>query len=210
MKNFIMVLCISIALFTNLFAQYGSEGTADARSMGLGKTANAISQGVFSIGINPANLFNATSSVDFSTVLPLPNLSATAGTNFISINNINYYSGRNMTDADKQNLNSIFQNGGLISSNVSFSLFSFALRLDPSIGAFGIAVNDFVAGDFTVPKSLSGLLLYGNPQNSIYNFDDAKFNSWWLRNYSFSYAREIKELNINHVEKIYAGFTVKY
>ena len=43
-----------------------------------------------------------------------------------------------------------------------------------------------------MPHSLSNLLLNGNELNSTYSFDDTKFNSWYIRNYSLSYAREIK------------------
>jgi hypothetical protein len=185
--------------------------------MSLGKTSNAISQGIYSIGINPANLLNSSSPVDFSTILPLPHLSVTGGTTFLTINNINYYfgaingQGRVLTDNDKQNLNSLFNGGGLIFSNMSFTLFSFGLRLDPSIGAFGFSINDFIEGDFNVPQSISSLALYGNPlSDSIYTFDDSKFNAWWIRNYSLSYAREIPGVENGVLQKLSAGVSLKY
>jgi hypothetical protein len=183
--------------------------------MSLGKTSNAISQGVYSIGINPANLLNTTESVDFSTVLPLPHISITAGTNIISINDINYYFGKVngqakvLSDNDKQNLNSLFNGGGLVFGNASFTLFSLSFRLKPSIGAFAFSINDFIEGDVTVPQALSTLLLNGNPQNSTYNFDDTKFNSWWIRNYSLSYAREINGIPSNFLNKLTAGISLK-
>jgi hypothetical protein len=216
MKNLIITLSVSIVFCVNIFAQYGSEGSTDARSMSLGKTSNAISQGVYSIGINPANLINSNSDVDFSTVLPLPHLSVTAGTNFMTINDINYYFGtvngqpRYLTDNDKQNLNSLFSGGGLIFSNMSCTLFSFGLHLDPSIGSFGFSINDFIEGDLTVPQALSTLALYGNPQNSTYSFDDSKFNAWWIRNYSLTYSREIKGVLDQYLEKLSAGVSIKY
>jgi hypothetical protein len=216
MKILIIALLVSIGFSVNIFAQYGSEGSTDARSMSLGKTSNAISQGVYSIGINPANLLNTQCSVDLSTILPLPHLSATAGTNFMTINNINYYfggvngAGRILNDADKQNLNSLFNGGGEITGNLSFTLFSFGLHFDPSIGSFGFAINDFVEGDFTIPQSLSNLLLNGNSPNSTYNFDNSKFNSWWIRDYSLSYAREFKGLPNWFFQKLSAGITIKY
>jgi hypothetical protein len=216
MKKLTIAFLVSIGFCVNIFAQYGSEGNTDARSMGLGKTSNAISEGVYSIGINPANLLNSYSTVDISTVLPLPHLAVSAGTNFLTINNINYYfggvngKGRILSDNDKQNLNTIFKEGGLILGNASFTIFSFGLRLDPSIGAFGISVNDFVEGDLTIPHSIAGLLLYGNPQNSSYSFDDTKFNSWWIRNYSLSYAREFNRLLPEYFNKLSAGLTIKY
>ena len=97
--------------------------------MSLGKTSNAISQGVYSIGINPANLLNSYTGVDLSTVVPLPHLSVSAGTNFMTINNINYYFGgvngaaEYLTDNDKQNLNSLFKTAGLILGNASVTFY---------------------------------------------------------------------------------------
>ncbi|MGA7721227.1 MAG: DUF5723 family protein [Ignavibacteriaceae bacterium] len=210
MKNLIITFLFSISFCVSIFAQYGSEGSTDARSMSLGKTSNAISQGIYSIGINPANLLNTNYAVDFSTVLPLPHIAASAGTNFMTVNNIDYYSGRYLTENDKQNLNSLLNGGGIIFGNMSFTLFSFGLRLDPSIGAFAFSINDFVEGDFTLPQSLSNLILNGNAQNSTYSFNDTKFNSWWIRNYSLSYAREIPGLVNGIIQKLSAGVTFKY
>lgn len=215
MKNLAIVLFVSIGLSINVFAQYGSEGSTDARSMSLGKTSNAISQGVYSIGINPANLLNTNETVDISTVLPLPHLSIDAGTNILSVNDLNYYfgsvdgHGRVLSDNDKQNLNSLFNGGGLVFGNASFTLFSIGIRLKPSIGAFAFSINDFIEGDVTVPQALSTLLTNGNPKNSTYNFDDTKFNSWWLRNYSLSYAREIDGIKSTFLNKLTAGISLK-
>jgi hypothetical protein len=41
---------------SNVFAQYGSIGSVDARSMGMGKTYTASTFGIYSIGLNPANM----------------------------------------------------------------------------------------------------------------------------------------------------------
>ena len=210
MKNLIIACLISVGFFVTVYGQYGSEGNEDARRMGLGNTSNAISQGVYSIGINPANLLNSYSTVDLSTILPLPHISASAGTNFITINNINYYSGRFLNDNDKQNLNTIFQNGGIVQGNASVTLLSFGLRFGPSIGAIGFSINDFVESDFTVPHSLSNLLLNGNPQNSIYTFDDTKFNAWYVRSYSLSYARDFTGVMPDYIKSLTAGLSIKY
>ena len=53
-KVYIIILTFLFSI--SVFAQYGSVGVKDARSVGLGKTHNAVSSGIFSIGINPANL----------------------------------------------------------------------------------------------------------------------------------------------------------
>ncbi len=216
MKNLIIAILLVLTVSISSFAQFGSVGALDARSMSMAKTANAISQGVFSIGINPANILNTPDAVNFSTVFPLPNLSLRTGTNFISINDINYFfggingTGRILTSDDKQRLNDLFSNGGLVLANTTLNIFSFGLKLNPSIGAFGLSVNDVVSGDITLPHEISQFILNGNPTGSLYNFDDAKFNSWWIRDYSLTYARELPEIPQNIFTKIAAGVTFKY
>lgn len=75
MKNIITAVLLVLTISISSFAQFGSTGALDARSMSMAKTSNAVSEGVFSIGINPANLLNSSDVVNFSTVLPIPNLS---------------------------------------------------------------------------------------------------------------------------------------
>ena len=97
------------------FPQFGSSGTIDARSMGLAKTYNSTSMGIYSIGINPANLsIMDEGSVEFSTIIPLPFISFHSGTDFLSMNQLNYYFGgvdgkaRVLTENDKQDFNELF------------------------------------------------------------------------------------------------------
>ncbi len=213
MKNIKILISLVLLGSVSVFAQFGSLGALDARSASMAKTSNAISQGVFSIGINPANLVNTSDAVNFSTVLPIPYVTLRTGTNFISLNDINYFftdSTMVLSDADKQRLNSLFSGGGLILANVSLNIFSFELNLGKSIGAFGIGINDVVAGDVTVPQQLSQLATSGNPLGSNYNFDDAKINAWWIRDYSLSYARELPTDFQSIFTSLAAGLTIKY
>jgi hypothetical protein len=116
MKNLKIYLTLLVLLFSiPVYAQYGSVGVKDARSMGLGKTHNATSSGIFSVGINPANLsYESQNLFEIATVLPLPTISLRTGTDFISFNEFNYYFGgvngepRYLTDEDKEKLNSLF------------------------------------------------------------------------------------------------------
>jgi len=215
MKNIKVIIVLVITASATLFAQFGSEGTTDARRMALGNTSNAISKGVFSIGINPANILNSDETVNFSTVLPFPNLSVKAGTNFISLNDFNYYFGGNngqskvLSQTDVQNLSSLMSGGGLIFGNVNIDIFSIGVKLAPSIGAFGLSVNDVVSSNLTLPSALSQIIVNGNPTNSTYNFNDANASVWWLRDYSLTYAREIPEIPQTVFSKIAAGITLK-
>jgi hypothetical protein len=215
MKNLFIISVIVLTTTITSFAQYGSEGSKDARSMSMGNTANAISKNVFSIGTNPANIINSDEKITLSTLLPIPSISLTAGTNFISINNFNYYfggvdgKGRILSESDKQQLNSLFSNGGLIITNTSLNLFSIGIKLKPSIGTFGFSINDIVEGSVTIPQAISQIALYGNPQNSVYNFNDSKASAWWIRDYSLTYARELSEIHQNLFSSIGAGVTFK-
>ncbi len=210
MKRLSMIFAfVGFAVFS-AYAQYGSVGATDARSMGMGNTYTTVSRGVYAIGINPANLLNDNNFINFSTVLPIPAISLKTGTNFMSVNDLNYFSGRDLTDADKQRLNSLFANGGLILGNASVDIFSFELNLGQFLGAFAFSVNDVIGGNITVPRALSELALSGNPLGSSYNFDDTRASSWWIRDYSVSYAREIPELFSGTFDKFTAGISIKY
>ncbi len=215
MKNIISIILFVIAFSVSEFAQYGTSGTTDARSMSMGNTSNAISAGVFSVGLNPANLLNSPNTVDFTTVLPLPFLSIGSGTNFISINDINYFFGtvdgkpRVLTDADKQRLNSLFENGGLVYANASLNIFSFGVRISPTVGAIGFSINDYIDCEFTIPQAISNLLMNGNTPGRTYNFNDTKIKSWWIRDYSLTYARDIYLPSGSLFNKISAGLSIK-
>lgn len=215
MKNIKAIIAMFLMSSVTLFAQFGSYGSTDARRISMGNTSNAISQGVFSIGINPANILNGNSTVDLTTVIPIPSISLSAGTSFMTLNDFNYFFGgvngqsRVLTPDDENRLNSLFSGGGLILTNTSFNLFSVGVRLNPSIGAFAFSINDVLSVDFTVPSALSQLALSGNPLGSSYNFNDTKADAWWLRSYSLSYAREITEIPQNIFSKIAAGITFK-
>jgi hypothetical protein len=60
-----------------------------------------------------------------------------------------------------------------------------------------------------VPKALVDLGLNGNSPNQIYSFNDVDAQSWWIREYSLSYARELPEIDQNLFDKIAVGLSVK-
>ena len=214
MKKFytlIIILSLSIASF----AQYGSSGTVEARSMGMAKTYNSISKGILAIGINPANLISTDENrIEFSTILPLPYVSVKTGTSFLSIQDFNYYFGgengkaRLLTENDKQNFNKLFENGGLLFGNASTNIFSFRLRSN-NIGTFAFSITDFAGAKVNIPQALADFALTGNPINKVYNLDDANIKAWWIRNYSLSYARNINFLKPASFENITAGISIK-
>ena len=150
---FIFCLCLEVS------AQYGSVGSFDSRSMGMAKTYTATSRGINSIGINPANLmYDENGHFEFSTVLPLPSASLGSGTDFLSIEDFNYYFGgvngkaRYLNDQDKERLNNLFKNGGDVFLNASTRIFSASWKINDDIGAIGISMSDFIGGYLKFPK----------------------------------------------------------
>lgn len=216
MKKLLVIIFVSI-LTVSSNAQYGSIGTVDARSLGMGKTYTSNSRGVNAIGINPANLiFSDEGSIDFSLLLPAPSLSLRGGTDFLSFDDLNYFfggvngSGRVLNEDDKQRLNSLFQQGGLVFVNISANLISGSINAGKDIGSFGISVTDFAGGKLQVPQALVDLALNGNPTEKVFNLNDAFVQSWWLRSYSISYARDISGLFTQIFNKFGAGVSLKY
>ena len=214
MKNFRVQIFILIMLFSfSAYAQYGSVGITNARSMGLGRTYNSVSTGIFAVGINPANLTQS-NTLEITTVLPLPAVSIRTGTNFISLEDINYFFGgvngeaRYLTEADKEKFNSLFEQGGAAFLNANAGLFSVSFKPKSELGTFAFSINDFTSTKVNIPEALIDIALTGNPVGKTFNLDDADIKSWWIRTYSLSYAREIPGLRI--FQNFAAGITLKY
>ncbi len=215
MKRIYVSLVFIFCLSLEVTAQYGSVGSFDARSMGMAKTYTATSRGINSIGINPANLmYDENSHFEFSTVLPLPTTSIRSGTDFLSIEDFNYYFGgvngesRYLNDQNKERLNNLFKNGGAVFLNASTRIFSASWKINDKIGALGISISDFIGGNVKIPQALIEIPLYGNSLERVYSFSEANVKSWWLRDYSLSYAREIP--GTSFLKKLFAGVTLKY
>lgn len=215
-KSLSLVIFLMGAFSNNSFSQYGSSGTVDARSIGLAKTYNSTSMGIYSIGINPANLsIMDEGSVEFSTIIPLPFISIHSGTDFLSMEKLKYYFGgvdgkaRVLTEDDKQNFNDLFSDGGAVFANFSTTLFSFALKPSIEAGTFALSISDFVGGNFTIPQAIVDLGLNGNQLGKKYDFNDEKFKSWWIRNYGISYSREFQMESESWLKNISAGVSFK-
>lgn len=216
MKYLLKTTFIVLFFASVLSAQYGSVGTVDAKSMGMGKTYLTTSTGVMSVGLNPANLiYKNEGDIELATVLPLPAISLRTGTDFMSIEDVNYFFGgvdgksRVLSESDKQRLNDLFKDGGFFFTNVGVKTFGFSYTSEPSIGSFAFSMDDFIGSKFTLPQALVDIAMTGNPVGKTYDFNDASGNAWWIRTYSLSYAREIPELKQDIFDKIGAGITLK-
>ncbi|GBD88693.1 hypothetical protein BMS3Abin03_02634 [bacterium BMS3Abin03] len=210
------VLLFSLIVSAKGLAQYGSIGSVDAGSMGLAKTYTAVTKGIYSIGLNPANLIlEDTLKFQIVTVLPLPTLSAIGGSNVLSMDDVNYFFGgingesRYLNENDKQRLNSIFDNGGFLFTSASAQILSIGFIPDKKIGAFGFSITDFSGGKIGVPSALVNLVLNGNPVNKAFDLSETQAHFWWIRNYSISFARKFDDLNIGIFKNLAAGISFK-
>ncbi len=217
-RTFLLLL-----LFTNfIFAQgFGSIGSADARSIALGKISTVSSRGVFSLGANPANLvLSETNSIQLATVFPLPNLNVFAGNDFLSINDYNYFFsgeqnsfgetvGKYLDANDKEKFRDLFSNGTGFASDVSSLIFAFTINLSPKIGAFGFSMSDKVSAQGDIPLDLVNFFLDGNEVNRTYDLSDLDFKFWYLREYSLSYARDISRVSRKFLKQLTAGISIK-
>lgn len=203
----LFVFIISIFSGFALGQGIGSAGVADARSMGMAKTFTTSSFGIYAVGKNPANLYRDSSKkVEMILPIPLPNISGAIGSNFITLDEYDYYfgtkinnadgstSGRLLTEKDKSRLKDLFSEGGAITADLHIQLLSISIQPTDKFGAFAFTITDRVSSIVTLPKSLIDLGIVGNLPNKVYNFSDTQLKASWLRKYSISYARDLKIL----------------
>lgn len=221
MKKVFLLFLVSILLTNYYYAQgNGSIGITDARTLSMGKASAASSFWIYAVGKNPANLYHdSLKRVDLILPLPLPNISAVAGSNFISINDYNYYFGTKVVNADgstngrvlaqddKNKLKELFAEGGTVFTDVQLQLFSISLQPSKKFGALAFTISDRISSFATFPKGLIDLGLDGNLPDKVYNFGDTQFKGWWLRKYALTYSRSFSRVvNIGFSFNVVNGF----
>jgi len=199
----------------------GSIGLSDARSLGMAGTYVLSAKGLYSIGINPANLnYGNQKNVELILPLPLPHISVKAGTNFLTIEEYNYFFGystinkqgekvgRYLTEDDKSRLKNLFKDGGSISVENYVQLFGLAITPSNKFGTIAFAIGDVVSANIIFPNTIIELAIDGNKLNTIYNFSQTDLKSWWLRKYSFSYSNSL--ITIPGIKNITFGISANY
>lgn len=217
-KLFFIYLACNLIVFAQLS---GSDGVTDFTSSSMGNAYTTTSSGVYSLGKNPANLFNGLEDKHFeiSTILPFPNIGILLGQEFFTFEQFNYYFGgidvngkkepRYLTDEDKNDLNNLLDKGGTATFNTSINYLSIMYFHNKKIGAFAFSMDDILGYSFKIPKDLVKIGLNGNPLNSIYNFDDSKLALLYYRNYSISYSRTLSDLIKLKLNDISFGLSLK-
>jgi hypothetical protein len=219
MKKLIILI---LALITSVnYAQIGGAlSFNDPVSSSMGNTSAASSRGVYAIHRNPANLGLTNSTVEVATVFPIPNIAVNLGTDFMSISQYNYYfsgenndgnnPGRYLTAEDKAELKDLFSGGGNIFTSFSLNYLNITINPGKEIGTFAFSVSDNISASFNFPQGVIDLAVNGNPVGSIYDFNDASLSSQHLRDYTFSFARDISDLFESPLKSLSVGFSVKY
>ena len=218
MKTIIIISIFFFVLSVSLFAQAGSTGMADPYSTSMAKTYTISSRGIYSLGINPANLaLSDAGHLEFS--LP-PNVNFRMSTSFVSINDYNYFFGgvddgtgqkvaRFLNDSDKDRFRELFKDGGSMIADFSMIDFGFTYKPSDKFGAIGFSVNDVFSAKFNLPAGIIDIALAGNPIGSEYNFDDFRLQSWYIRTYNLTYARNITELLPKVFKSLSVGVSYK-
>jgi len=220
MKLYKIIIFVVLSAIT-VFAQgAGSFGISDSRSSAMGG-GNAIStRGIYSFGTNPANFAMPTDrNVELSLVIPLPNINAFARNDFLSWRDYNYYFGgvtgqngnviaRNLTSEDKTNFKSLFTKGSELNAFITANLLALSVNLGAG-GALGFAITDVGGVNLTIPKDLVDLAVDGNEIGRVYSLSDLNLKASYLREYSFSYARELGDLFGNNFLHFTGGISLK-
>lgn len=202
-KLSVIILFLISAVFTQ--AQItGSSGLTDPVSAALGNTYVTRPDGIYSLGKNPANIAYYKENAEFYLVLPIPEVSVSAGTDFMNLEEFNYFFGSNekddkgesvskyLTPVDVSRFKALFDSGNEIDANLRVNILSVVLNIAPRVGVFGFSVSDRASAKTTVPKDMIDLM-DGNELGKTYSLNDLEMNAWYLREYSLSFAKDITE-----------------
>ncbi len=226
MKIYKILMLILVVTAQMLAQGGGSEAFSDVRSVAMGKTYTVSSRGVNTFGINPANLaFKQDHRFEIKTVLPLPNFAVSAGNDFVTMDDFNYFFGgvvdpetgetvgRDVSDpAEKQKLRDLFSDGSGLYTDVTLPIFAASFYVNDKVGAFGFSVSDKFGMWADLPTDLIDLYIDGTEAGRMYNLDEFDFEMMYVREYAFSYARELtKDLNLKKfVKQLNVGVSLKF
>ncbi len=222
MKKIKYLFWIAILNVSLLAQSGGSSGLFNPRATALGNTYTASARGVYTIGINPANLADSLDhTVQISTLFPIPGFNFSVGNDFLNADEFSYFfagkkdengevKGKLLTDADKQRFVALFDNGSQLRMGFSLPIFSLSVNAGKEIGAFGFSIEDRFGMQVNLPKELFDFAMYGNEVGKKFNFDDLSSKESYLRYYTYSYARDLTEfLPEGWLKNLSAGISLK-
>lgn len=215
------IILILVLISTTIYSQgYGTSSISDPISAGMGNTYTANVGGTYAIGKNPANiLLGRKGAIEVATVLPLPNMTVMAGTDFLSMNEFKYFFGgvkndngqtvaRFLSPEDKTRLKNLFDDGGFLTGSASATLLNVVFKVSRNFGAIGFSINENAGAFFDFPESIIDLALEGNPIGSVYDFSGSRLDMVWMRDYTFTYARDFRDV-FRGFRNFYIGVSMK-
>ncbi len=221
MRSFSKILLAFSSISIILAQGGGSIGVSDARSAAMGKSYTTSSRGVYAVGKNPANLSIETGrKFEIASVLPLPNMNMKLGADFLNVEEFNYFfagvrgddgnlQARELTQSDKERFRALFNSGSNITSSFSTSLFAISFYAGRETGAFAFSIEDRTSIHGALPVDFIDFVMFGNEIGRSYNFESTELKSWYLREYSITYSREINEIFPELFDSFSFGVTSK-
>ncbi len=217
----ILLIALLISSISSFAQVGGATSINDPISSSMGNTSVSNSRGAYAIYRNPANLaFSDSGSIEATFFFALPNIALSAENSIMTLENYNYYfggvevegetQGRYLTESDKADLISLFEDGGNLSMQTSYKYLTAVYAPNKKIGTFGFSISDQISGVFSFPKGAVDLVLNGNVVSKYYDFNDANADFNYLRDYSLSYARDFSDLIKTPLEHINVGISLKY
>lgn len=206
------MMTMNAMIINKSFAQYGSFGTSDAQTIGMGNTfGNAF--GTLALGKNPAFLAYPRDSVSYF-ALQIPNLELAVLQSTMTMEDFNKYFGNKeslvLDEKGKQEFFNTFDDNNGLYYNVGSKLFALAWKPSPEIGTFAISMTQYIAGNMNIPLALIDLAINGNKEGETYTFDDMQFKTWWIGTTTLSYARDILEFDKeSFIRSLTGGLSLK-
>ena len=169
----------------------------DPRSVSMGGATTTVADGIYAVGINPANL---SMQIGKPFMLQLSTLNIGFVNNWLSLDNFMALSGVNLEAQNQRGKKAIYDEIG--DGLRFFRDLHLAIPLVNYASGNMAITNDIVyVSDFTFPKDMFRLFLDGNPPYEVLDMS-MKYETLALLESAFSFAVPF--------EKFSLGFTVKY
>lgn len=208
----LLVIIILLLAYQNMYAQYGSFGTTDAQTIGIGNTFGS-AFGTLALGKNPAFLAYPRDTVSYF-ALQVPNFELAVLQSTMTMEDFNKYFGNKESlvldeQGKKEFFNTFDDNNGLYYT-LGSKLFALAWKPSQEIGTFALSMTQYISGNMNIPLALIDLAINGNAQGKTYTFDDMQFKTWWIGMTTLSYARDILEFdNESFIKSLTGGISLK-
>ena len=190
--------------------------TAPSRVSSMAYSGVALVDGVDAIGINPAQLTLPKGGIVSLSVLPF---SMNAGSDFFSYETYKkYFTGvpgdvghrdpYHLTSSDKEKLLGMFSGQtGNVRIGMAYTLA--AGSVTTKFGSLAVGIQDRIATNAVVPRSLAEFILYGNTPGQLFDFSQTSMSSSWTRDYSLSFAHRF-QFTRKQAPALSVGVSVKY